>query len=208
MLKNNFFVDLESNTTIMIRFYPNEIFREIEVDIPLKFKYAVSNKGRLISFTETFKDGNHLKGSGSDGYRTFRYGKRVNGKRIYKTFFIYKLVAEFFIPKTSEDQKHVLHLDYVRDNDAVKNLRWATYEEMQSHIKKSPHVINSKRKLIEHNIRADGRKLTTTKVIHLKILLSKPNQNTRIKILAKQFGISEMQVHRIKRGENWGHIKV
>ena len=27
-------------------------------------------------------------------------------------------------------------------------------------------------------------------------------------MLAKQFGISEMQVSRIKSGENWSHIKV
>ena len=101
-----------------------------------------------------------------------------------------------------------MHLDYVRDNDLVKNLKWATYEEKQAHNKKSPHVINSMRNLIEHNRKADGRKLTTTKVIHLKKLLNKPKQNTRIKMLAKQFGVSEMQIHRIKRGENWSHIKV
>jgi len=192
----------------MLRIYPNEVFREIETDIALKFRYAVSNKGRLISFSENFKDGNLLKGSVSDGYKAFRYRKTENGKKIYKTFFIYKLVAEFFIPKTSEDQQYVIHLDYVRDNDTVKNLRWANYEEMMAHRKKSPHVIKSKQKLIEHNLKADGRKLTSTKVIHLKKLLNKPNQSTRIKILAKQFGISEMQVNRIKRGENWGHIKV
>lgn len=192
----------------MIRLYPNEIFREIEVDVPLKFRYALSNRGRLVSFTEKITGGNLLKGSMSDGYKTFRYQKMIKGKRTYFTFFIYKLVAEFFIPKTSQEQQYVLHLDYVRDNDSLKNLKWATYEEKLAHYKKSPHVINSKRKLIEHNIKADGRKLTTTKVIHLKKILSKPNQNTRIKMLAKQFGISEMQVHRIKRGENWGHIKV
>ena len=192
----------------MFRIYPNEVFREIETEVPLKFRYAVSNKGRLISFTESFKDGNLLKGSFSDGYKTFRYAKRINGKRVYTTFFIYKLVAEFFIPKSSEDQKYVLHLDYVRDNDSVKNLRWATYDEMMEHRKKSPHVIKSMQKLLEHNIKADGRKLTSTKVIHLKKILKKPNQNTRIKMLAKQFGISEMQVYRIKSGENWGHIKV
>ena len=79
---------------------------------------------------------------------------------------------------------------------------------MQAHIKKSPHVINSKKKLIEHNLKADGRKLTSTKVIHLKKLLNDPNRKTRIKMLAKQFGISEMQVHRIKSGENWSHIVV
>lgn len=192
----------------MIRFYANEVFREIQTDVPLKYRYAVSNQGRLISFSEEFKDGNLLKGSISDGYKTFRYRKRVDGKPITKTLFIYKLVAEFFIPKDSEDQQHVIHLDYVRDNDTTKNLKWATYEQALLHRSKSPHVINSKKKLIEHNIKADGRKLTSTNVIHLKKLLNNPNNKTRIKMLAKQFGISEMQVNRIKRGENWSHIKV
>jgi hypothetical protein len=35
-----------------------------------------------------------------------------------------------------------------------------------------------------------------------------PNRKTRLKLIAKQFGISEMQLYRIKSGENWGHIKV
>ena len=192
----------------MLRLYPQEVFREIETDSPLKYRYAVSNRGRLIKFTNEFRDGTVLKGSTSDGFKAFKYGRTVNGKKVYTVFFIYKLVAEFFIPKTSEDQQYVLHLDYVRDNDSVSNLKWANYEEMMAHRKKSPHVINSKKKLLEHNIKSDGRKLTTTKVMHLKKILSRPNQSTRIKILAKQFGISEMQINRIKRGENWGHIKV
>lgn len=192
----------------MIILYSNEEFREFETDFPLKFRYAVSNRGRLVSFTENIMDGTELKGSYADGYKIFRYGKSVNGKRNYKTLFIYKLVAELFIPKTSEEQQYVLHLDYVRDNDLVKNLKWATYEEKLAHHKKSPHVINSLRKLTEHNLKADGRKLTTTSVIRLKKILSRPVQNTRIKMLAKQFGISEMQINRIKRGENWSHIKV
>ena len=192
----------------MIRFYGNEVFREIEVNDVMKYKYAVSNRGRLVSFSDTIENGNLLKGSLSDGYKVFRYVKVINGKKKYYTIFIYKLVAELFIPKTSDEQRHVLHLDYVRDNDLVANLKWATYEEMQAHIKKSPHVINSKKKLIEHNLKADGRKLSSTKVIHLKKLLKDPNRKTRIKMLAKQFGISEMQVHRIKSGENWSHIIV
>jgi len=27
-----------------------------------------------------------------------------------------------------------------------------------------------------------------------------------LKMIAKQFGISTMQLHRIKTGENWGHV--
>jgi NUMOD4 motif len=171
----------------MIRMYANEVFREIEIGVTLKYRYAVSNRGRLISFTENFNDGTLLKGAYCDGYKTFRFRKTIDGVVIRKTFFVYKLVAELFIPKTSEEQQYVLHLDYVRDNDLVANLKWATLEE---------------------NLKSDGRKLTITKVMHLKILLKQPNNKTRIKMLAKQFGISEMQVHRIKTGENWGYIKV
>jgi Mor family transcriptional regulator len=30
----------------------------------------------------------------------------------------------------------------------------------------------------------------------------------KIKVLAKQYGVSEMQIYRIKSGENWSHITV
>ena len=192
----------------MIRIYPGEIFKEIEIDYPLKFRYAVSNRGRLISFSDKFEAGKLLIGASSDGYRTLRYSMRENGKIKGRHIFVYKLVAQFFIPKTSDEQQHVLHLDFSRDNDIVLNLKWATYDELQAHRKKSPHVINAKRKLLEHNLKSDGRKLTITKVIYLKKLLQDPNRKTRLKMLAKQFGISEMQVCRIKSGENWGYIKV
>jgi len=79
---------------------------------------------------------------------------------------------------------------------------------MLAHGKRSPHVIKAKRKLLEHNIKSDGRKLTVTKVIHIKKMLLNPNRKTRLKIIAKQFGISETHVRRIESGENWGHIKV
>ena len=191
----------------MIRFYPNETFREIEIDYPLKFRYAISDRARLISFTEKVEDGNLLKGRESNGYKTFRYGMRINGKITSKVYYIHKLVAEFFLPKTSEDQIYVLHLDHKRDNNALKNLKWATYDEVLAHRKKSPHVIRAKRNLLEHNLKSDGAKLTVTNVIHLKKLLQDPKRKTRLKMLAKQFGISEMQISRIKSGENWSHIK-
>jgi hypothetical protein len=76
------------------------------------------------------------------------------------------------------------------------------------HSKNSPHVKKAFEKLIQHNIKSDGRKLTVTKVIHIKKLLAKPNRTTRLKMIAKQFGVSEMQISRIKSGENWSHIKV
>ena len=192
----------------MIRLLPNEEFKEIQLERQFKFRYAISNYGQIISFTDNILEGNLLKGSIIDGYKILRFQYKEDDKKVTKLYFVYKLVAEYFIPKTSEDQLYVLHLDRVRGNDHVSNLKWANYSEKMHYYKTSPKVIEAKRKLLEHNIKADGKKLTETKVMFLKKILLDPNNKTRMKILAKQFGVTTMQLHRIKTGENWGHIKV
>ncbi len=191
-----------------IRVYPNEEFREIAVEHKLKLKYAISNKGRLISFVDDIKFGRELKGGTADGYRLFKYKIFKDGKIYNKHIFFSKLIAEFFVPKTAENQTFVLHLDRKRDNDDYRNLKWATREEMIDFSNKSPSVINARKKLIEHNLNANGRKLTVTKVMLIKKILSKSEQTTRLKMIAKQFGVSEMQIRRIKSGENWSQVKV
>lgn len=196
----------------MYRLLPNEEFREVEFEHPSMKRYAVSNKGRILSFTESIEDGKIINGTTSDGYRLLRRTRlktdENDRKKRSEAHFVSKLVAQCFIPKTSEDQIYVLHLDYVRGNDEVHNLRWATNEEKMAHYKKSPHVIEAKRKLVEHNIKSDGAKLTATKVMLIKKMLKNPKGKTRGKMLAKQFGISQTHLKRIERGENWGHIKV
>ncbi|PWA09389.1 NUMOD4 domain-containing protein [Flavobacterium laiguense] len=191
-----------------IRIYPNEQFKEIEFDYSLKLRYAISNKGRLISFSENIEDCRLLKGSLSDGYPIFSFRIKKDGKSISKCLFLYKLVAQYFIPKQSEDQTYVLHLDHSRNNDDINNLRWATKAEMIEHRNNSPNIIQARKNLIEHNLKADGRKLTITKVMLIKKILARPEQKTRLKMIAKQFGVSEMQIRRIASGENWGHIKI
>jgi hypothetical protein len=198
----------------MFRLLPDEEFKEIEFNQPTKKHYCVSNRGRLASYTESIEDGQIINGTTSDGYRVLKrirsVEERAQSKSKSKTesFFVYKLVAKYFLPKTSEDQIYVLHLDYVRDNDNVKNLRWATYEEKMEHYKKSPHVIKGRTKTIESKIKSDGPKLTATKVMLIKKMLKDPKGKTRGKMIAKQFGISQTHLKRIERGENWGHIKV
>lgn len=191
-----------------IRVYPNEEFKEIIIQDKLRLRYAVSNKGRLISFVADMKVGRELKGSMTDGYRMFKYKIYNEGVITNKHFFIYKLVAEYFIKKTSEDQIYVLHLDRKRDNDDYKNLRWATRAEMLEHSQNSPFVKQARINLVEHNLNSDGRKLTVTKVMRIKKMLENPKSKTRLKMIAKQFGVSEMQIRRIKSGENWSQVRV
>lgn len=124
-----------------IRFYPGEEFKEIHVDSSLKLRYAISNNGRMVSFSDEIKHGRLLKGMYSDGYKVFRFKIYRGTKIINSHFFIYKLVAQYFIPKTSDDQDFVIHLDHNRSNDDVRNLKWVTTAERLEHIRKSPAVI-------------------------------------------------------------------
>ncbi len=191
----------------MIRIFPTETFKEVSFDNNRTKRYAVSNFGRLISFTNEFEDGKLLKGSMTQGYRLFRYKKFNKGKITYGHRFIGHLVAENFLEKPSDKHTYVLHLDYNKDNDFVGNLKWATEEEMYAHQQKSPYVIKAQKER-KNKVRQKGTKLTLTEVIRIKKRILNPNRKTRLRLIAKEFGISEMQLYRIKRGENWGHVKV
>lgn len=193
----------------MIRSFPNEKWKEFELEYKTRFRYAISNYGRLISFKDKIENGLLLKGSLSDGYSILRY-KMTKGKKIVnRQLFVRKLVAENFLPKPKKDQVFVLLLDRNRTNNYVGNLKWATKEEMLAHMNKSPMVIAARKKMNEEkNKLGKGQKLTSSVVKIIKKKIQNPNRKTRMKIIAKQFGISEMQLYRIKSGENWGHVTI
>ena len=189
-----------------------EQFKEIKLEDELKLRYAISNFGRLVSFTDRIEHGRIVNGSMTEGYRIFRYRIRRGRKIIYKHRFFHRLVAEYFLEKTSDEQVYVLHLDHKLSNDLVGNLKWATKKEMLEHQMTNPKVLKarqeSKKRIVEYARKRDGYKLTSTKVMHIKMLLAKPNRTTRMKTIAKRFGISLTQLYRIKTGENWGHVKI
>jgi hypothetical protein len=205
----------ENNIKNKLRFYPNEVFKEIsldEDDDKLQLFYAISNFGRFVSYRDKIENGRFIKGSLQDGYRMWNYriyAGTGDNKVFYRHRFLYKLVAEYFLPKPTAEQKYILHLNYVRSNDHVGNLKWATYEEMVAHRYHSPTVIKVREKNLPKLWEAKGgRTLTETQVMLLKKKLLNPNRKTKMKILAKQFGVTEMQLYRIRSGENWGDIKV
>ncbi|MFO8000774.1 MAG: NUMOD4 domain-containing protein [Marinilabilia sp.] len=189
----------------MVKSYWNEEWREIPFEKDaLRKRYAVSNYGRVISFcADDMNDASFVKGGTLKGYKTLPL--RPFGRST--TFYVHKLVAECFLEKTSSEQRFVIHLDYNKNNNFVENLRWANKEEMFEHQQGNPEVIRARKKM-KSKKSCEGAKLTDTQVMHLKKRLSDPERKTRLKIIARQFGISEIQLHRIKRGENWGHVDI
>lgn len=182
----------------MIRNFYNENWKLITFDdkISEQMKFKISNYGRLIKIDhgeEVLIEKQYLV----NGYCTIPVIKK-DGKRTAR--YIHKLVAEHHLEKP-EDAKYVLHLDYSKTNNTVENLKWATKREKEIHQFSNPHYLTRKKVI-------PTSKLTETQVIRLKKRLFDPKRRTRLKILARQFGVSEMQLHRIKTGENWGHIKV
>ena len=190
-----------------LRFYTSEKWKELKFEDELRFKYAVSNYGRLISYTDKKENGRFLKGGTREGYKIFSYKIFKSKKIIYRHFLLHRLVAEAFVKNNDPSRTFIIHLDYHKSNNHAPNLKWANREELTAHHQKSPFVIKARKNRTSFSNSGDGQKLTSTQVRLIKKMLANPDRKTRKKIIAKQFGITPMSLYRIETGQNWGHIK-
>lgn len=180
-----------------IKNLPNENWAAVSFDINTKnINYFVSDKGRLKAFDRRTDKERLLKGSQGRGYKKLNV-RLENGERV--SCYVHKLIAKYFVQKTADDQIYVIHVDHDKANNNAYNLRWVNHEHRYKHQQENPRF----KEAMKHNRR--NYKLTETEVKMIKRMLQR--SKTRAKIIAKQFGISEMQVSRIKRGENWAHIE-
>jgi hypothetical protein len=193
----------------MIRKFAGEKWNDLDLVSRKGVRYAISNFGRFVSYTDRFEEGILLKCGTNKGYKIHRVIITLDEKTVRKGLYIHKLVAENFLPEPQDEKTAVIHIDFNKSNNHYKNLRWVNKEELDSHQRKNPGLKEQIKRLHEHNKKSEnGYKLTEAKVKILKRKLLDPNRRTRIKMLARQFGVSEMQLYRIKIGENWGHVKV
>ena len=183
--------------------YWDEIWRPVKFDgINENEKYEVSNYGRIRLYKNDLHDWKIMKTANVNGYQYYSFKSNISWKK-RKTKCVHVLVAELFCTKPSEQHRNVIHEDFNKSNNYYRNLRWATNEEVNLHSRKSPFY---KEALIKRKGEITNSKLTETEVIRLKKKL-KRGKNPLYKI-AKEFGITHTQLNRIRRGENWGHVKV
>ncbi|HEY8937510.1 MAG TPA: hypothetical protein VIM65_19930 [Cyclobacteriaceae bacterium] len=160
-------------------------------------RYAISSEGRAVSFTDEIETGYLLKQSLVQKYPALSI--RKGEKNV--TFLMHRLLATHFVNKPSPKHKYVIHVDHVKENNASKNLKWVTLEELSKHLKSDPAVINRRKS-------GKGHILTADQVRDIKTRLFKSKKQPTLKSLAKKFKVSDMQIFRIKSGENWSHIKI
>ena len=126
-------------------------------------------------------------------------------RTIHYHSLIHRLVAEHFLGVRSSKKTIVAHLDFDKLNNNANNLKWMTPEENYAHQKQSPFVIEEmERRLYCGPAQSNNVKLTVTKVMLLKKMLNEDRKT--VTQLAKQFKVSDMQIIRIRRGENWSSI--
>ncbi len=167
----------------------------------LRKKYALSSSGRVASFTESVgEDGKLLSGSLTTGYKTLNLHRPGNNGTLY----VHREIARLFLKKPSPRHRYVIHVNHNKTDNSVRNLKWATLEEMIRHQQESPAKLAYKK--VQAN-RSTGLKLTASQVKAIKRTLGAKNRTTTIRQLADKYGVSEMTLYRIKSGENWGKIK-
>ena len=119
-----------------------EVWRDV---VGFEGLYMVSNKGRVKSLGNG--EGNNSKERllsltmDDRGYRVvglYKNGVKTRCK-------VHRLVSEAFIPNP-EDKPCIDHINTIRDDNRVRNLRWVTYKEnMQNEITKKRKEVGCNR---------------------------------------------------------------
>lgn len=175
----------------------NEEWKEIIFDdrISENEKFKISNLGRIKNCKN--KEEYFVNKTYINGYQNLQVRQKHNGKKTSR--YVHKIVAEHFLKKNDGDEC-VIHLNYDKTDNRAANLKWATREELRNHQQNNVELKEKQKK-------RTYCKLTETQVMLIKKKINDPNRKTRMKMIAKQFGISEMQLYRIKSGENWSTVE-
>jgi hypothetical protein len=186
----------------MIKKLAGEVWRPLNFPgwRQLRNRYAVSNQGRIASYKkDPINDGKVLSGSLTTGYRTLNLHRPGNKGTLY----IHREMAKTFLKNPSPQHKYVVHVNHNKLDNQIKNLRWTTLDQMIKHQQSSPAKMAYKEKQANRTV---GLKLTSSQVRAIKNILRNKNRTITIRQLAKNYGVSEMTMYRIKSGENWARI--
>lgn len=182
----------------------------VELKLPTRSKYQISNFGKIRSFAIDRVNGRLLKFKLLNGYLAFDFFNYK--KQLKQTKLVHTLVAEHFLtkPKTRKPL-YLIHSNHDKYDNSAKNLKWVERAELQLQITQSPRLKQyhkifkkmSKEKII--SLRTYKLKSEDVKEIKKEIFIHK-HKNFNVKELAAKFNISQMQIARIARGDSWSYV--
>lgn len=126
--------------------------------------YEVSNMGNVRSVDRYVMFGDRccfLKGKpkkaspDSDGYLITRLSKNGQGKN----YLVHRLVAEAFIPNPN-DLPFIDHINTIRDDNRVENLRWCSQKENCNNPLTREHLTYQKKNKPVYYIDEQGKKIS------------------------------------------------
>ena len=123
---------------ILFKTHDDEEFAFLKYPNVNKYKYVISNYGRLFSFVNVKEKKTHRD---KDGY--LMASVSVENKKGAATVGMHRLVASTFCKKDNEDHNIVNHLDGDKTNNYYKNLEWTTAKGNTQHAIMTGLQINS-----------------------------------------------------------------
>jgi hypothetical protein len=200
-----YFKPVEVEAEAKIKFMRQQINLLLSEIRKLKKEIANTNIAdvKYVRLNHKLKSTEELKDRIKTNYDQF-YRKVRNRMTTIVARLIHRLVAEAFVPKTNPNQKFVIHLDYNKTNNYYTNLKWVTQIELNKHNALNPAVIADKKKRKGRS--TEGSKVYKLTSSQVSLIKKKMNQGELLSKLAVKFGVSHIQLLRIKRGINWSHV--
>lgn len=149
-------------------------------------KYALTEKGELISFAKRWKTPRVIKGTRNHHGYVGVYLDMADGTR--KNFKLHRLMAEVFYPDEFSPECNVLHRNDIRDDNRLENLYVGTKRDNSRDI-----VVNGR-----HN----RAKLTLEQAREVRILLRKKPYWE----IAEEYGVPETSITNILYGKTYSQL--
>lgn len=142
-----------------------------------KYKYYISNKGRLKRITLS---NNKIK-----------YNKLTTTNLGYKIvhiqnnhYLVHRLVAKYFVPISdkyssySYEELDVNHIDEDKTNNYADNLEWCTHKDNCNHGNRNTKALETKKN--NENIKAKNREIENYTYLLLGLMIGNNRQSARL----------------------------
>jgi hypothetical protein len=127
-----------------------------------------------------------------NGYKYIQFHK--NGKVLYR--YVHRVMLEIFRSSCPEGFE-ACHLNNIRDDNRVENLKWVTKYENESH-------------KILYNTLKKGEQLATSKLTPVDVIFIREQcaQGKTNREVAKCFGVTPQCISKVKLKHSWKHIEI